>query len=64
MKMHPKPMIRHTLPVIECAATVERSYQNPLPVHIVLSIDGKTQRVCMLESEARQLAVSLLGARS
>lgn len=61
MKMHPKPMVRHTWPVIECNASVEEITDQVLhPVHIVLAIDCKTQRLVMSKHEARVLAAKLL----
>lgn len=60
MKMHPKPMIRHTWPVIECnALVVNEPALTELTVHLVLQIDGKTQRVCMTPEEARAIGGSL-----
>lgn len=62
MKMHPKPMKRHTRPAMSCVAVVESQSRHPLPVHIVLTIDGKTQRICMTVIEAELLARRLLEA--
>lgn len=63
MKMHPKPMVRHTWPVMTCGALVVTEGGNAdLPIHLVLHIDGRTQRVCMTQSEARIIASALRGA--
>lgn len=62
MKMHPKPMVRHTWPVITCTAKVLPQLEHPLPVHLVLTIDGRTQRVCMSGIEARALADDIIAA--
>ncbi|AXG67719.1 hypothetical protein [Ralstonia phage GP4] len=63
MKMHPKPMARHTWPVITCNALVVTEHAHPeLKVQLVLQIDGKTQRVCMTPGEARIIASALRGA--
>lgn len=62
MKMHPKPMVRHAQ-VRKCAALVVTERGNAeLPVHLVLHIDGRTQRVCMTPGEALIIASALRGA--
>jgi hypothetical protein len=58
MKMHPKPMIRHTWPVIECAMNVQ-AVPDTDKIHIVLTMDGRTQRIVMNRDEATRLARGL-----
>lgn len=62
MKMHPKPMIRHTAHVVECNALVTTGYANSNSVHIVFNVEGKTQRVVLTVEEAKNLAASLIAA--
>lgn len=59
MKMHPAPKVRHNYPVITCVAVVSYEEFNPLPVHIILSIDGKTQRIVMSRDEALAMSKDL-----
>jgi hypothetical protein len=54
MKMHPKPMARHTQCVKPCLATIEPVHVMH-EVHIILTLDDKTQRVCMTALEAQRM---------
>lgn len=60
MKMHPKPMIRHTESVVDCNVLVVTSETHPLPVAIVFNIEGRTQRCVMTREEALGLAKALI----
>lgn len=59
MKVHPKPMIRHNSNPVHCDIIVTTGQTGADTVHVVININGATQRLIMTPGEARSFASCL-----
>lgn len=60
MRAHPKPMIRHNAHPAPCEVLVTSEPTGAETVHLVIWIDGRTQRLTLTPAEAKSLAACLI----